>query len=218
MDEQRQKTVKRLITIFTIIVLVPSIYLAGDVVKEAAFNAQSSKFANDFQEDPSFENTQLLKMDKDYHHRSQTITLSLMGSPLTNTEITNLQHELQTEYGLKQTKLIVKQTGQAIDITKQNEIIEDIINKKDATIAQQDSTINDLRSKINKIQNAETLSIQLAKEINTQYPDVAEFAITDLVQYNTKTLDNKTIAVVYLKWKDKNYASEEEQLLKWLYL
>lgn len=215
-DEKRQKTVKRLISIFTILVLIPSIYLAGDVVKEAAFNAQSSKFANDFQENPAFDRTQLLKMDKEYHHRSQTITLSLMGAPLSNTEISNLQRDLKANYGLKKTKLIVKQTGEAIDITKQNEIIEDIINKKDATIAKQDSTINDLRSKISKIQNAETLSVQLAKEIKTQYPDVIEFAITDLVQYNTTTLEDKTIAVVYLRWNNQNYASKEEQLVKWL--
>ncbi len=215
-DEKRQKTVKRLISIFTIIVLVPSVYLAGDVIQEAAFNAQSIKFINDIQETPSFKNVQMLKADRDYHHRGQTVTLSLMGRPLSNEEINSLQKTLQVSYGLKNTKLIVKQTGQAIDITKQNEIIEDIINKKDITIARQDSLIRDLRGKINKIQNAESLSIQLAKEIKAQYPNVLEFAITDLVQYNTKTLDNKTIAIVYLKWNDKNYAADEEKLVSWL--
>lgn len=83
-------------------------------------------------------------------------------------------------------------------------------------MAQKDSTIADLRSKINKIQNAETLSAQLAKEIYVQHPDVRRFAITDLVQYDTKTLENNTIAVVYLQWKDNDYKEEETELLKWL--
>lgn len=37
---------------------------------------------------------------------------------------------LQTDYGLEHTKLIVKQTTGTIDITQQNQIIEDIIDKK----------------------------------------------------------------------------------------
>ncbi len=216
LTEKRSKTVRRAISIFTIIVLVPSIFLAVDVVREAAFNAQSIKFIHDIQESEEFENIQLITSDREYHHRTQTLTLSLMGRPLTTTEINHLQDNLQHKYGLKQTKLIVKQTGETIDITQQNEIIMDIIDKKDATIAQKDSTIVELRSKINKIQHAETLSIQLAKEIRAQYPDVKEFAITDLVKYDTRTLENNTSAIIYLDWSDGDHTEDEQHLVKWL--
>ena len=215
-DESRNRTVRRLISIFTLIVLIPSIYLAGDVVKEAAFNTQSLKFIKDFQENENFQDIQVIASDREYHHRSQTVSMSLVGNPLSQREISDLQNSLQNAYGLKKAKLIVRQTGESIDITKQNEIIEDILDKKDAALAQKDSTIADLRSKINKIQNAETLSAQLAKEIYVQHPDVRRFAITDLVQYDTKTLENNTIAVVYLQWKDNDYKEEETELLKWL--
>lgn len=215
-NASRTKTVKRLISVFTLIVLIPSIFLAGDVVREAAFNTQSLKFVKDFQENEHFQNVQVIASDREYHHRSQTVTMSLVGNPLSAKEISDLQASLQNAYGLKKAKLIIRQTGEAIDITKQNEIIEDILDKKDAALAQKDSTIAELRSKINKIQNAETLSEQLSKEIYVQHPNVRKFAITDLVQYDTKTLENNTIAVVYLQWKDNNYKDEEAELLKWL--
>lgn len=215
-DATRNKTVKRFISLFTIIVLIPSIYLAGDVVKESAFNSLSIKFINDFQEDEHYQNIQVIHSDRDYHHRSQSVTLSLVGRPLSTQEINILQESLHREYGLKKAKLIIKQTGEAIDITKQNEIIENILNKKDEQIAKQDSTINELRSKINKIQNAETLSEQLTKEIHTQYPSVKQFAITDLVKYDTKTLEQQTVALVYLQWRNENSASEEQKLIEWL--
>lgn len=215
-NASRTKTVKRLISVFTLIVLIPSVFLAGDVVREAAFNTQSLKFVKDFQENENFQNVQVIASDREYHHRSQTVTMSLVGNPLSAKEISDLQASLQNAYGLKKAKLIIRQTGEAIDITKQNEIIEDILDKKDAALAKKDSTIADLRSKINKIQNAETLSAQLAKEIYVQHPDVRRFAITDLVQYDTKTLENNTIAVVYLQWKDNDYKEEETELLKWL--
>ncbi|MCQ2284475.1 MAG: DUF389 domain-containing protein [Bacteroidales bacterium] len=215
-DENRNRTVKRIITIFTLIILVPSIYLAGDVVKEAAFKAQSAKFINDFQTNEDFQNIQVVASECDYHHRSQSVSLSLIGRPLSHSEINDLQKSLQIAYGQKKAKLIIRQTGEAIDITQQNEIIEDILDKKDNALAQKDSTIADLRTKINKIQNAETLSVQLTKEIYAQYPNVKKFAITDLVQYDTKTLENNTIAVVYLQWKEGDHAAEEQKLIQWL--
>ena len=186
------------------------------MVKESAFNSLSIKFINDFQEDEHYQNIQVIHSDRDYHHRSQSVTLSLVGRPLSTQEINILQESLHREYGLKKAKLIIKQTGEAIDITKQNEIIENILNKKDEQIAKQDSTINELRSKINKIQNAETLSEQLTKEIHTQYPSVKQFAITDLVKYDTKTLEQQTVALVYLQWRNENSASEEQKLIEWL--
>lgn len=215
-EASRNKTVKRYITVFTIIVLIPSIYLAGDVVKESAFNTLSIKFVKDFQENDNFKNIQVINADRDYHHRSQNVTLSLIGRPLTTQEIHQLQESLHHEYGLKKAKLIVKQTGEAIDITQQNEIIENILDKKDAQIAKQDSTITELRSKINKIQNAETLSEQLTKEIHAQYPAVKQFAITDLVKYDTKSLEKQTIALVYLQWRDGDHSADEQKLLEWL--
>lgn len=215
-DDKRRRTVKRMITIFTIIVLVPSIYLATDVVQEAAFKTQSNKFIKELEASELFKKTQILNSEREYHHRSQCVTLSLIGSPISNENIAKLQDKLHTEYGLKKATLVIKQTGETIDITKQNEIIEKILDKKDLQIAQQDSTITDLRSKINKIQNAEVLSEQLAKEIYAQYPAVKEFAVTDLVQYNTKTLEHNTIAIVYLKWNGGNHEADEQKLTQWL--
>lgn len=214
-DKQRLK-VKRIITVFTIIVLIPSIYLAIDVVQEAAFNTQSLKFVKEIQDEKMFSNTQIIKADREYHHRSQSVTLTLVGRPLNNEQIAHLQEDLHAKYGLKTATLVIKQTGETIDITQQNEIIEDILNKKDAVIARQDSTIAELRNQINNIQNAENRSLQLTREVYAQYPEVKAFAVTDLVQYDTKTLETKTIAVVYLKWNDDTHADDEHKLAKWL--
>ena len=148
-DEQRHKTVKRIITIFTIIVLVPSIYLAGDVIKEAAFNTQSIKFVNEIQDSEILANTQILKSDREYHHRSQSITLTLIGQPIDEMQVYQLQDILHNQYGLKKTDLVIKQSaGEKIDTKIQTDIIEDIIDKKDETIRQQDSIIRELQRQL----------------------------------------------------------------------
>ena len=148
-DEHRHKAVKRIITIFTVIVLVPSIYLAVDVIREAAFNTQSQKFVNEIQNSDMLAETEIIKSDREYHHRSQSITLILFGEPLDKEQVYQLQHILHKDYGLTKTNLIIKQSsGKPIDIKQQNEIIEDLIDKKDETIRKQDSIIHELRRQL----------------------------------------------------------------------
>lgn len=155
-DEQRHKAVKRIITIFTIIVLIPSIYLAIDVIREAAFNTQSQKFVNEIQNSEMLAETEIIKSEREYHHRSQTITLILFGQQLEETQVYQLQNILHNEYGLKKTNLIIKQSsGKPIDTKQQNELIEDLIDKKDKTIRQQDSIIHELRRQLEENANTD---------------------------------------------------------------
>lgn len=213
----RKRAVKRIITIFTIIVLVPSIILAIDVVRQAAFNTQAIKFVNDTQESERFQNIQIVNSVRDYHAKEQSVTLSLVGRPLSKSEITELQNSLQNEYGLTHTKLIVKQTGEAIDITKQNEIIEDIINKKDLRIDQQDSLISQLQGQLSAARNAVTLSSQIAKEIYVQYPNIKGFAISEMEQFDPKTLEHHSVPIVLIQWKDGGTnPAAEKKIVEWL--
>lgn len=155
-DEAQSRKVKRITTIFTIIVLVPSIFLAADVIKEAAFNTQTIKFVNDIQESEMFKDTQLLKADREYHHRSQNVTLTLIGKPLDQTQVFQLQELLNKEYGQKTANLIVKQSsGASIDVKQQNEVIENLIDKKDETIRQQDSIIHELQRQLQEVKSNE---------------------------------------------------------------
>ena len=148
-DERRSRKVKRIITIFTLIVLVPSIYLGIDVIREAAFNTQRQKFVNEIQDNEILSNTEIIKSDREYHHRSQSVTLILFGEPLNEAQVYQLQNILHNEYGLSKTNLIIKQSaGKAIDIKQQNAIIEDLIDKKDETIRQQDSVIRELKRQL----------------------------------------------------------------------
>ena len=155
-DEQRHKAVKRIITIFTIIVLIPSIYLAIDVIREAAFNTQSLKFVNEIQNSDMLAETEIIKSEREYHHRSQTITLILFGQQLEETQVYQLQNILHNEYGLKKTNLIIKQSsGKPIDIKQQNELIEELLDKKDETIRRQDSIIHELRRQLEENTNTD---------------------------------------------------------------
>ena len=124
---------------------------------------------------------------------------------------------MRTAYGLDHTKLVVRQTEGIMDITQQNQVIEDIIDKKDAVIDRQDSTITALRAELHKLTGSSENTEQLVKEIYSQYADIEQVAILSMECYDTKTLEHKAVPAVYLKWKDgRRHPDAEKRLSEWL--
>ena len=216
-DDTRFKAVRRMIYAFAILVMIPSVVIAINLVRESAFNSQAIKFVNEVQQTPYFENVQLIDSKRIYTNKSQTVVLRVIGKPLTKEDISHIQSLMRTAYGLDHTKLVVRQTEGIMDITQQNQVIEDIIDKKDAVIDQQDSTIMALRSELHKLTGSSENTEQLVKEIYSQYADIEQVAILSMECYDTKTLEHKAVPAIYLKWKDgRRHPDAEKRLSQWL--
>ena len=217
MDNSRFKAVRRMIYAFAILVMIPSVVIAINLVRESAFNSQAIKFVNEIQQTPYFENTQLIDHKREYTNKSQVVTLRVIGKPLSKEDIAQIQSLMQTAYGLDKARLVVKQTEGMMDITHQNQVIEDILDKKDAVIERQDSTIVALRAELHKLTGSSENTEQIVKEIHSQYTDIEQAAILSMDCYDTKTLEHKAIPAVYLKWNDgKRHPEAEKRLAEWL--
>ena len=217
MDDSRLNAVKRMIYAFAILVMIPSVVIAFNLVRESAFNSQAIKFVNEIQQTPYFENAQLIDHKREYSNKSQTVTIRVVGKPLSKEDISQIQSLMQTAYGLDRARLVVKQTEGVMSETQQNQVIEDIIDKKDAVIARQDSAIVALRTELHKLTGSSENTEQLVKEIYSQYAEIEQVAILSMECYDTKTLEHKAMPAVYLKWKDdKRHPEAEKRLLQWL--
>jgi len=219
MDDSRFKSVRRMIYAFAILVMIPSVVIAFNLVRESAFNSQAIKFVNEIQQTPYFEETHLIDHKREYTNKSQVITLRVVGKPLSNEDVAQIQSMMQTAYGLDKTRLVVKQTEgmMMMDIAQQNQVIEDIIDKKDAQIESQDSTILALRAELHKLTGSSENTEQVVKEIYSQYADIEQAAILSMDCYDTQTLEHRAVPAVYLKWKDGHRHPEaEKRLCEWL--
>ena len=204
---------------FAILVMIPSVVIAFNLVRESAFNSQAIKFVNEIQQTPYFEKTQLIDHKREYTNKSQVITLRVVGKPLSKEDIAQIQSLMQTAYGLDHTRLVVKQTEgmMMMDIAQQNQVIEDIIDKKDALIERQDSTILALRTELHKLTGSSEAIEQVVKEIHSQYAEVEQAAILYMECYDAETYEHKTVPALYLKWKDgKRHPDAERRLVAWL--
>jgi uncharacterized hydrophobic protein (TIGR00271 family) len=216
-DNSRLNAVKRMIYAFAILVMIPSLIMAVNLVRESAFKSQSIRFVNEIQQHELFSDVQLIDSQMEYTNKTQTVLLRVIGKPLSVEDIAKLQHIMRTEYGLERAKLVVRQTGGVVDIAQQTQLVEDLIEKKDAVIASQDSTINMLRTKIGKMTGSAEGTKLLIKEIHTQYPDIDQLAIGEMECYDTDALTHKQMPVVYVSWKDgKSHPEAEKRLCEWL--
>lgn len=217
MSDKRLVAVRRMIYLFAILVMIPSVFMAINLVRETAFNTQTVKFVNEIQQTPHFKNVQLVGSQTDYSNKEQIITLRVIGKPLTLDDIARIQDVMRTEYGLERAKLVIRQTENILDVTQQNQVIEDIIDKKDAVIAQKDSIIDQLQAQIERSGGVSEKTEQLIREIHTQYPNLQLIAITELMCYDANTLEHNRVPAVYLRWSDGQPRPDaEKRLVEWL--
>jgi len=216
-NSNRLVAVKRMMYFFAVVVMIPSVFMAVNLVRESAFNSQAIKFVNEIQQTSYFDNVQLINSHRQYTNQSQVVILHVVGKQLSPNDISDMQTIMRTKYGLDKAKLVVKQTEGVIDITQQTQLIEDLIDKKDAVINRQDSTIIALRAQIDRLNGSPEHTTQLVKEILTQYPNLQQFAVSEMECFETDSLNHHPVPIVFLKWKDgSSHPDAEKRIIEWL--
>ena len=216
LDPVREKMVKRYITIFSIIVIIPSVIIALHVVQETSFYASANRFINEIQDTHYFEHSQLINSKKVYKFKNQTITLSVVGKEITPEEIIQMQNMLRKQYGLDHATLIIKQTDQFFYPENENEVIEKILEKKDAQIEEYQQRVVILEQKLEQMNAHQQRSRQIAKEIAVQYPSITSFSVADVIYTNTKTLKTDTVPTLFIESSPKLSDEQQKNLLQWL--
>lgn len=212
-----ERRVRRSIAIFTIIVVVPSIFIAINVIRETSFDNNAIKYANDIQNNPVMQNVQIISQKRTFSSKGNEITLSLVGEPLSPEQVAVLQKRME-EMGLKNTKLTIRQAGGAsLDVGTQAKMLQEFIEDKDRTIEQKDSLIRDLRRQILLEQKrAEVTALQLAQELHVLYPHINDVSMAEAVKVDVKSNMTDTILTLNVSWAIQPTETEYEHLQNWL--
>lgn len=215
-DEKRHKFVKRSIYIFSIIVLIPSIFIAYNVVNKASFETQTIKYINAIQTNELFNDIQLVNYTKDFDKKTPTISLSLIGRELTEKEQLFLKKELN-EFGLKNTNLVIKQTGAFSSTGIESELLENVLAMNERQIAKKDSTIFVLQEQNKVLRNNLDIYDRISLEMAVQYPEIKSFSIANTFYYDIgDSVTKKELPTIYLVWQQEAIAPVKEKLNKWL--
>lgn len=209
--------VRRSIAVFTIVVLVPSVFIAINVVRETSFDNDAIKYVNDIQNSPVMQNVQIISQKRTFSSKGNEITISLVGEPLTSEQVAVLQKRME-EMGLKNTKLTIRQAGGAsLDVGTQAKMLQEFIEDKDRTIEQKDSLIRDLRQQIRmEQQRAQVTAEQLAYELSVLYPHIHDISMAEAVKFNVQSNASDTIPTLNINWIQQPTNDEYQHLSNWL--
>lgn len=216
LDPQRAKKVRRSIFIFIVLVMIPSVFTAVNVVRETNFNRHVNNYISAIQNDGVFQNVQLLKVDKSWSSKSSTLTLSVFGKELTSADVEIMTRRL-AEFDIANTKLKVKQVGTAtFDMETGTEMLSQLLEKKDDEIAELKTQIARINIEEENMKKYGSQSVQLAKEIKVLYPDVRTFSISRNIIAQTSTMQSDTVCVAFVKWSEIPTETKVQQLEEWL--
>lgn len=200
--EKYEKQIKYGITALIVIMIVPSFYLAYNLLNEKKFKQNTDQFI-----DKEFvkEGYTIIYKKISYHSSPKKIELAFLSKKFTADELKKLNEELK-EFGLVNAQLIIKQD--ATDL--KSEILSEI-GKKDNILSEKDIMINNLRNELDKYSVKDS---GVVKEMAILFPKFQNVSIGKITDFpNT---DSARLATIVMYSSEKEDKDDEEKLKQWM--
>ena len=219
-DPEKQKKVHKVITAFTIILILPSIWSAFTVIKENNFNQMAKRFIED---NRNIGNSYIYDYSIEHTARKPSqISISIAGEALSDKDIEDIQHKLE-KYGVTPEQLKINQSGTYIpDNRSDKEVIKGIFEQNEQEIQKREALIAKMEAQLKTFNDKKFPSHQIAMEIVAQYPQLVSLTLArgdyiDIV-YAQQSKDTRTDEqiVAILKLSEPLAKDEVEKLQKWL--
>lgn len=201
-DKKEEKRVQNLVTIVSVLILVPSVYFAYSLYKEQKFRLEVNKFLNEEIVDKG--NTLIYKKIN-FLSSPKKIELALLSENYTEKEINELNEKLKN-YGIEDAELIIKHNASGNINLLKNDILNEV-TKSD----EKDKKILELEHEIakNNFDNK-----QLLKESKILLPKLTGITVSNNSFAQGDSLIRRTILIY--KAEEKLTAEEETVLKNWI--
>lgn len=212
-DAKTESRVKVYLFGLILITVVPSLYLAYNLVKEEVFAQRAKTFV---MEEFQFEETYYTNLDID--PKTKKIELSLIGKPITKETLETIQNKL-IKNELAATSLVVHQAGeQKIDtLSLKTSIVADLYKESQIALDSRDQQIAKLNEKLNGYKTKEELMESVTPELHTLFPEINDVVIASGIS-STSQYDvyHKKVTLLLVRSKKKLSTKDSERLTAWL--
>lgn len=199
-----EKQIKYGITLLIFIMIVPSFYLAYNLLNQKKYSQNVENFiSNEFLNN----NLTLIYKRTKFNTNPKTIELAFLSKKFTKEELELLNQKL-SKYNIDNTKLIIKQDKKDI----KNEILNEISNQN-RYLDEKDVQINNLKQELldYKIDDSKIIS-----EMSILFPELENVSLGNHFLQNNDSIKKMTVLLYQLK--DKNSKIEKLKIEKWLEL
>ncbi|PUB34354.1 putative hydrophobic protein (TIGR00271 family) [Elizabethkingia sp. YR214] len=188
------------ITLVMLLMIIPSSYLAYNLLNERKFSQNVEQFLKD-----KFYNNGYITIYKkiSYNSNPKSIELAFLSKKFDSTEIKQLNNDLKN-FGIINTKLVIKQNTSDL----KSEILSEI-NKQNTNLSEKDLQLNALSSELKKykIENP-----KLIKEIGILFPEISEVSLGKMDNYYSNDSVSTSTVLLY----KANKKTDEDKLKRWI--
>jgi len=226
-DHKRAVKVRRVMIIFSILVMIPSAYTFYTAIKKFNFQSQANAFIKEVCVAP---NTKIIKTEFSFKKDTVNyIDLYMIGSQIDTLTINSWKADMHN-YKLDNTELRIYQNTEiqqqniALDDLERNVktgIIEELYQRNQQVLVNKDERINLLENELAKFKSSQIPYIRIDGEVKSLEPYVLSIALGE----NYFMADSNRVDTVYsmlIEWDDKiknNKAKKKEisdKLANWL--
>lgn len=211
-DPARQRRVRRTISLFTLVLIVPSIYTGFLVIRENSFNQSAKRF---IAENKTLANGYIYDYSINHKVKPSELEISIAGERLTDNQREILYTNLE-RHGIMRSQVKLKFNALYEEGTRETEILKGIFERTDLEIGKKDELINELKSELDSIRSKEIPYEQITKEIQAQHPEISSLTIARGAEITSAPYAAKDQIVAIIKWKEELSVSEIAKLQEWL--
>ena len=219
-NSTRRSLINRLVSVVSLLILVPSMMTFNGVLNKSQFDSQANEFLEN--ELIGLPNYDFLKntAQRIYNDGNSSIIINTYGQkPLSQQTINFLNNKIKNYSELKNVKLEFIQNDSSL--SNSNKFINELRKRDSLELVSKTNEINKLNQKLNDLESLSREKLifkSLAKEIKIIYPDLNEFEVFETIKTDFNKTD--TVLVFNLRW-NKELANEEklklnENVRNWL--
>ncbi len=212
-DEQLAKRVKNSTTLIVMITLIPSVYIAYNLVLKSIFENRAEQFIT---EEMLFDATAVGQKKIDY--AGKRIEVLLVGSGVDSSELAHIQRKMP-KYRLGEVELVIKQ-GRT-DFKQENPtlniaLVQSLLREKEEEVVQKDSLIDLMAGQLQKMQNSAYPTSDILREIQAQGYPATSMAIGNVNLFQIDSVQNDSLCVALVKLPRHLQRKEQNRLEEWL--
>ena len=208
-DKVRERTVKRLMMVITLVTFIPSVVIGFHMVRVSLFEAVADKYVSQVF---NFPHTRVIECNKYYAQgkNPSQIELLLVGEPLGEEVIENARTQMRN-FGLEEAELVVRQanTEDKVDVVSLQKSYQELLEEKNRRIGEMSSQLKRYR-----VTNVEVNDI--SREVGAMMDNIGAISLTKGITFDVEGTPGDTTLVCVVTPRDSALPVDRETLIRWL--
>lgn len=212
-NELAARRVRRYLVVIVMLTLLPSLYLAYQLVGEEIFRSRATQFVHE-----QLESRQSHVVSTNINPKTRRIEVTLVGEVVPQSTLIEVAGRLQGA-GLMRSDLKVFQTGeQRIDVVAlKSNLLGDLYKESQVAIQEKDKSIELLQAELDLLKENQQRLSAIPAELHTLYPQIGNVILSEAPDWSVKTgWQKKNTVLLSVRSSRPLSKSDQGRIEQWL--